>query len=192
MAKGIIFVVVVTVAAILAARRGEDNVPQTRMEWARSIAYWLFTILAAFEMVAGAMWDFLRIEYVRVVLAHLGYPMYLLFILGAWRVPGGLVLLLPRFPRIKEWAYAGAIFDYTGAAASHLFVRDNVGAWIAPLIFAIFTIASWGLRPEARRLPRAGDAATTARPVAWLVPVLITAAMIVFALLNLPKGAPPA
>lgn len=190
MVQGVLFVIAVTIAAILAARRGEDNMPQTRMEWARTIAYWLFTILVAFEMVAGAMWDFLRIEYVRVVLAHLGYPMYLLFILGAWRVPGGLVLLLPRFPRIKEWAYAGAIFDYTGAAASHLFMRDSAGTWIAPLILAVFTIASWALRPGARRLPRTGDASTTVRPVAWLVPVLITVAIVVFALLNLPKGAP--
>jgi hypothetical protein len=67
-------------------------------------------------------------------------------ILGAWRVPGALALLVPRFPRLKEWAYAGAFFSYTGAAASHLLARDT-GQWPAQLIFSVFTLVSWALRP---------------------------------------------
>ena len=85
----------------------------------RTIIYWIFTFMVAYEMVAGGIWDLLRIEYVRVVLAHLGYPMYLLTIIGVWKIPCAIVLFLPRFLRLKEWAYAGAVFNYTGAAASH-------------------------------------------------------------------------
>src|SRR6516165_12617148 len=92
----------------------------------RIVANWIFTLIVAWEMVAGSLWDLLRIEYVRVVLTHLGYPLYLLMILGAWKLTCAVVLLLPRFPRLKEWAYAGAFFNYSGAAASHFLVGDGL------------------------------------------------------------------
>jgi hypothetical protein len=50
---------------------------------------------------------------------HLGYPLYFVTILGFWKVLGAMALLAPRFPRLKEWAYAGTFFEMTGAAASH-------------------------------------------------------------------------
>lgn len=181
---------VASTAAVLAARYEEDGAPRTRTAWARAIAYSLFTVVVAFEMAAGAVWDLLHIEYVRVVLTHLGYPLYLLDILGVWRIPCALVLLLPRFPRLKEWAYAGAIFNYTGAAASHLLAGDRAGQWAGPLVFTAFTLASWALRPPARRLPRLAPAIEM-RAVPWYVPVLIVAAMLVFAFFTLPSGAPP-
>jgi hypothetical protein len=67
------------------------------MDWIRTIAYWVFMLFVAYEMAAGGIWDLLRIEYVRVVLAHLGYPMYLLTIIGVWKIPCAFVLLVPRF-----------------------------------------------------------------------------------------------
>ncbi len=85
----------------------------------RMIAYWAFTFLVAYEMMVGGIWDLLRIECVRVVLAHLGYPMYLLAIIGVWKIPCAIILFLPGFLRLQELAYAGAVFNYTGAAASH-------------------------------------------------------------------------
>ena len=107
-----------TFAGVLTGRHEEDA-PRRRQGTGPVDSYWLFTVVVAFELAAGALWDLLRIEFVRVFLLHLGYPLYLLIILGVWRIPGALVLLVPRFPRLKEWAYAGAFFDYTGAAASH-------------------------------------------------------------------------
>jgi DoxX-like family len=65
-------------------------------------------------------------------------------------------LLAPRRPLLKEWAYAGLIFNYTGAAASHLVMRDGVGALVAPMIFTACAAASWALRPASRQLPVAG------------------------------------
>jgi DoxX-like family len=106
----------------------------------------------AYEMVAGSMWDLLRIEYVRVTLTHLGYPLYLLLILGVWKLPCAVVLLIPRFERLKEWTYAGAFFNYSGAVASHLFVGDRLSVWIWPLVFALLTLVSWAVRPSERRL----------------------------------------
>jgi uncharacterized membrane protein YphA (DoxX/SURF4 family) len=116
----------------------------------RTIAYWVTTVLVAAELGVGGVWDILRIPYVRAIIEHLGYPSYFLVIMGVWKVPGAVVLLVPRFPRLKEWAYAGAFFNYTGAAASHLAVGDGAGALVAPIIFTGLVAASWVLRPPSR------------------------------------------
>src|SRR5262249_12017868 len=87
----------------------------------RTIAYWFFTFLVGYEMVAGALWALLRLPYPLANLTHLGYPHHLLTILGVWDALGAVVVLSPRFGRLKEWAYAGAFFNYSGAVASHLF-----------------------------------------------------------------------
>ncbi|HET7349060.1 MAG TPA: DoxX family protein [Acidobacteriaceae bacterium] len=181
----IILIVLATAAGVLASMH-EADATQSR---ARLIAYWLFTIVVAFELAAGALWDLLHIEFVRASLVRLGYPQYLLYILGAWRIPGTLALLVPRFPRLKEWAYAGAFFDFTGAAASLLFIGARPGQWIVPLIFAAFTLLSSALRPPSRRLPSAAPAGER-HWLTWSTPILITAAMLVVAFLTLPKGPP--
>jgi hypothetical protein len=158
--------------------------------WIRTVAYWLFTLAVAYEMVAGSLWDLLRIEYVRGTLSHLGYPLYLAIILGVWKFPCALALLAPRFPRVKEWAYAGAFFNYSGAMASHLSVGDGPQKWVWPLAFALFTIASWALRPPERRVAPVPIAEKETRTIAWLVPVVVVAVFAVLSLLSLPKGLP--
>lgn len=97
------------------------------------------------------MWDILRTPQVRATIEHLGYPAYFLVILGVWKLPGAVVLLAPRLPRVKEWAYAGAVFTYTGAAVSHLRVGDGTAAVWFPITFTVLAAASWALRPPARR-----------------------------------------
>lgn len=159
-----------------------------------TIAYWTFTSVVAFEMVAGGIWDLLRIEYVRVVLAHLGYPLYLLTIIGVWKIPCAIVLFVPGFLRVKEWAYAGAFFNYTGAAASHFLVGDRTANWMGPLVLAGLTLASWALRPPARRLPNSEslpESYNDRRVAAWLVPILVLLGMFIVSLATLPKGPPP-
>jgi hypothetical protein len=84
--------------------------------------------------------------------AQLGYPAYLLTILGIWKLAGGLVILAPRLPRLKEWAYAGAIFDLTGAAASHFACGNGARHIIVPLAIAIVALVSWATRPARRTL----------------------------------------
>ena len=131
--------------------------------------------------------DLLRIEYVRVVLAHLGYPMYLLTILGVWRIPGTLALLVPRFARLKEWAYAGAFFNYTSATASHLAIHDGPSHWLLPLIFAALTLVSWALRPPSRRLFTPPRAKTSV--FVWGMPVILLIAMLLLTAWTLPTTA---
>lgn len=184
-----ILVVVLATGADIFSRRQDQAFPLGRAGWIRAVAYSFSTVLVAFEMAAGGWWDLLHIEYVRVVLAHLGYPMYLLYILGVLKIPCAIVLLVPGFPRLKEWAYAGAIFDYAGAAASHLFAGDGVGMWAAPLILVGITMASWALGSPYRKLLAPGYE-TRLRPARFAVPIAIVAGMSVVALLTLPKDAP--
>jgi DoxX-like family len=160
----------------------------SRSRW-RDIAYWGTTSVVAYEMVAGSMWDLLRIEYVRVVLAHLGYPLYLLLILGVWKLPCAVVLLIPRFPRLKEWAYAGAFFNYSGAVGSHVLVGDQPSIWIWAFGFAVLTLASWALRPAERMLATASPETKTQR-LEWIVPIVVTFVMLVVALFTLPEAPP--
>jgi uncharacterized membrane protein len=119
----------------------------------RTVVYWVTTLLVVAEMGVGGAWDILRIPFVRTILGHLGYPVYLALIMGVWKVPGALALLVPRHPRLAEWAYAGAFFTYSGAVASHLAVGDGAGALVAPIVFAALTVASWALRPPDRGGP---------------------------------------
>ena len=119
----------------------------------RAVAYWVATGLVAANLAVGGVWDLLQTPYVRGMMEHLGYPEYFVVILGVWKLPGAAVLLLPGLPRLKEWAYAGAVFTFTGAVASHLTVGDGPAAFVPPVILTGLTAASWLLRPPARRDP---------------------------------------
>jgi len=94
-------------------------------------------------------------------MSHLGYPVYFAALLGVWKILGGLAILAPRMPRLKEWAYAGMFFDLTGAAVSHGSVGDPPARILTPLAILVLVIASWALRPKSRVL-RAADAASQA------------------------------
>ncbi|MCI0708596.1 MAG: DoxX family protein [Chloroflexi bacterium] len=108
-------------------------------------------MIIALELVAGGIWDILKIPFVHdLVVDDLGYPSYFLTIIGVWKVPGAVVLLAPRLARLKEWAYAGAFFTYSGAAASHLAVGD-VDVALGPAVFGVIALVSWALRPTGRR-----------------------------------------
>jgi uncharacterized membrane protein YphA (DoxX/SURF4 family) len=122
----------------------------------RAIVYWVATVSVAGELAVGGVWDLLRIDYVRDVVEHLGYPTYLLTIMGVWKIPGAVALLIPRFPRLKEWVYAGAVINYASAVASHLIVGDGLGAVVAPTALLALTVTSWALRPAATALQKGG------------------------------------
>jgi uncharacterized membrane protein YphA (DoxX/SURF4 family) len=115
----------------------------------RVVAYWVTTVLVAAELAVGGVWDLLRTDYVRDVVEHLGYPTYLLTIMGVWKLPGAIVLLLSRFGRLQEWVYAGAVINYASAAASHVIVGDSLAAIVAPVALLALTIASSILKPTA-------------------------------------------
>ena len=85
------------------------------------VVYWIRTALTAFVFLSGGVFDILQPGFLMEGMLKLGYPPYFCTILGVWKVLGGIVVLLPRLPRLKEWAYAGMLFDLTGASASHAF-----------------------------------------------------------------------
>ena len=125
----------------------------------KSVVYWIATALIALETLAGGATDIVHGRTNLVsgapvvdVVTSLGYPVYILTILGIWKLLGGVTLLAPRLPRLKEWAYAGVIFELTGAAASLIVRGHGVGDVTTPLVLAVLAIASWALRPASRTL----------------------------------------
>lgn len=114
--------------------------------------YWVFTALFAAAMLAGAIGNLTRSESMATEIVGLGYPAYLMTILGVAKLSGALTLLAPGLPRLKEWAYAGFTFDLLGATASHAIMGDPIFATIKPLIVLALAGASYALAPESRRL----------------------------------------
>ena len=118
----------------------------------RVVAYWTTTAALAAECFVGGVMGALRLQPFKGVVTHLGYPPYFMTVLGVCYVSAGVVLLAPRLPLVKEWAYAGLIFIYTGATASHIWVGDDAKTLVGPLILVGITVVSWTLRPRRRRL----------------------------------------
>jgi hypothetical protein len=124
---------------------------------AKNITYWTTTVLIAFFIGSGGVAQLARVPGTVDGFVHiLGYPRYFVTILGFWKVLGAIAILVPRFPRLKEWAYAGIFFDLTGAAASSAAVGGSGGIYafhiLAPLVLAVVAVASWALRPESRTI----------------------------------------
>jgi DoxX-like family len=117
----------------------------------RRAGYWIATAAIVVEMGVGGVWDVARLSFVRDVVVHLGYPTYFLVLLGVWKILGAIALVIPRRALLKEWAYAGAFFVYTGAIVSHLTVRYSRGEVAVLAVMAVLTVASWALRPADRR-----------------------------------------
>jgi len=184
----LILLVLAVVASIYAGRQEGDAAPASRAAWARLIAYWVFTVAVAYENTAGAWWDLLNIKFIRELMAHLGYPPYIAYIEGVPRIPFVLAVLLPRFARLKEWAYAWTFFTYGGIAVSEFLVGSRL--WVRTLVFCGGVLVSWILRPPSRKL---GNSAPTTRPsaLAWSVPLIVAAAMVAVAYLNVPTYGPP-
>jgi len=134
----------------------------------RSAGYWLATAAVAAELAVGGVWDIARLPVVRDLVTHLGYPSYFLVLLGTWKVLGAAALIVPRRPLLKEWAYAGAFFTYTGAIASHLTTGYALGEVGLLAVLTALTVLSWALRPPSRRTPRC--AVTPASPTATTPP----------------------
>lgn len=116
----------------------------------RAVGYWVTTALTALLIGSGGIMQLLRTPDSVAGITTLGYPVYLVVLLGVWKVLGAVTILAPRVPRLKEWAYAGIVFDLTGASASHAASGSSAGNVIAPLLFAALAMVSWALRPESR------------------------------------------
>ena len=118
-----------------------------------NIIYWIATVWLSLGMLSTAIVQLLRLEKENEFMLQLGYPVYFLTIIGAWKVLGVIAVLVPKFALLKEWAYAGFFFLTTGAIISHM-VRGEVKDIFGPLLLVVLTIVSWYFRPPARRVPQ--------------------------------------
>src|SRR5579872_6880248 len=119
----------------------------------KKIIYWVATALLAIGMLQSGIFAALRTKQWVDLVTSLGYPVYFLTILGVWKILGVIAILIPRYPLLKEWAYAGFFFAMTGALASHLAVGDyGLKGLMGPFFQAVFVVVSWYFRPADRKV----------------------------------------
>jgi uncharacterized membrane protein YphA (DoxX/SURF4 family) len=118
----------------------------------RNIGYWVATVLFSLVYFGSGLADVLHAPPVISTLAHLGYPAYFASIVGPWKIGAAITLLAPGFPRVKEWAYAGVVFDLTGALASHAVLGDHGPKQIVPIVLLGLLVTSYRLRSASRVL----------------------------------------
>jgi hypothetical protein len=125
------------------------------MNKGKLITYWVATVLLSVGMLGSGIAQLMRAKEMVGILTHLGYPLYLMSILGTWKILGVIAILLPGFKLVKEWAYAGLFFTMTGALVSHLIMGDSGKAVIGPAAQTIFIVLSWYCRPANRKIDTA-------------------------------------
>jgi uncharacterized membrane protein YphA (DoxX/SURF4 family) len=118
----------------------------------RKIGYWVTTALVCAMFAMSGVMSLMQVDAQEQVMLALGFPVYLLTLLGIAKILAVVALLMPARPLLKEWAYAGLVFDMIGAGYSHFMVGDPIGTTITPFVFLALTIASYILRPDSRRL----------------------------------------
>jgi uncharacterized membrane protein YphA (DoxX/SURF4 family) len=116
------------------------------------IIYWIATLWLALGMTSTGIVQLLKMKEEADMMAHLGYPLYFLTILGIWKILGVIAVLIPKFPLLKEWAYAGFIFVMSGAVFSHFAVGDSGIAYFGPSLLLVLTVISWYFRPAERKI----------------------------------------
>src|SRR5215831_19456503 len=118
----------------------------------KRVAYWVCTGLVAFLIGSGGLAYALQVPDVVQGAVALGFPVHFVVLLGIWKVLGSITILVPRFPLLKEWAYAGIVIDLTGAASATIATGAEWWHAAAPLSIGMLLAASWALRPASRRL----------------------------------------
>ncbi|MFI5453777.1 DoxX family protein [Pedobacter sp. UC225_61] len=118
------------------------------------IIFWIATAWLFLGMLSTGIVQTLKVKDEVIMFTHLGYPAYLLTILGVWKILGVIFILIPKFPVVKEWAYAGFFFTMSGAIFSHLAIGDGAKEFFGPTLLLILTIISWYFRPTNRKIAR--------------------------------------
>jgi hypothetical protein len=116
------------------------------------IIYWVVTIWLALGMLSTGIVQVMKMDEEITMFTHLGYPVYLLTLLGVWKILGVVVVLAPRLPLLKEWAYAGFFFTMSGAIISHFAVGDGAAEYFGPALLIVLTGLSWYFRPADKKL----------------------------------------
>ena len=116
------------------------------------IIYWIATIWLSLGMLSTGIVQLLKTNEEVDMMTRLGYPIYFLSLIGIWKILGVVAVLVPKFPLLKEWAYAGFFIAMSGAVISHLIIGDEAKEIFGPTLLLILTMVSWYFRPADRKL----------------------------------------
>lgn len=122
------------------------------MSTRKKIIYWITTLWLALGMISTAVVQLIPLQEEVKAIEKLGYPPYLMTLIGIWKILGVIAILIPGYALLKEWAYAGFFFAMSGAAVSHMVSGDSIGEQVPPLLLLVLTIFSWSLRPPGRKI----------------------------------------
>jgi uncharacterized membrane protein YphA (DoxX/SURF4 family) len=125
------------------------------MEKRNRIIYWIATVWLALGMVSTGVVQILKMPEEVSNFTSLGYPLYLMTLLGVWKLLGSIAILIPKLQVLKEWAYAGFFFVMTGAIISHLVMQHPASEIFPSLLLLVLTVVSWYFRPADRKLIQA-------------------------------------
>jgi hypothetical protein len=126
----------------------------------QNTGYWASLGLFAAIYTFSAIMDLTGVGPAHQTMLHLGYPAYVATILGIWKAGAVVTLLSPRLARLKEWAYAGIVFDLSGGFVSHVATGDALPKPIIPIVVLALALTSYVLRPASRRLEAPAVGAT--------------------------------
>lgn len=127
------------------------NTPQQSQKRTK-IIYWVFTLWMALGMVSTAIVQLIKSKDELLNFTNLGYPSYLMTIIGIWKILGVIAILIPKRLLLKEWAYAGFFFVMSGAVVSHFIVGDTAGRTFPAVLLLALVIISWYFRPADRKI----------------------------------------
>jgi hypothetical protein len=116
------------------------------------VIYWIATVWLSLGMTSTGIVQIIKMKEEVEKMTQLGYPHYFLTIIGVWKLLGVAVILVPRYPLLKEWAYAGFFFAMSGAAISHLMVGHPIIEILPSLLLLVLTSLSWYFRPSERKI----------------------------------------
>lgn len=116
------------------------------------IIYWIATLWLSLGMLSGGIAQLFQVKETVAGVTHLGYPIYILTIIGIWKILGVAAILLPKFTLLKEWTYAGFFFLMTGALFSHIANGDPAKENFGPVLLIILIVVSWYFRPANRKI----------------------------------------
>ena len=129
------------------------------MKKRNKIIYWIATIWLASGMLATGVQQLMKVQLEGALsppgvygITELGYPVYVLTLLGVWKILGVVALLMPKMPLLKEWAYAGVFFLLTGAIFSHIAVDHPMKELFPSFLLLVLTVLSWYFRPENKKI----------------------------------------
>ncbi len=123
------------------------------MKKSHKVIYWIATVWLSLGMASTGIVQLMKMQEEIDNFNSLGYPIYLMTIIGAWKIAGVIAVLVPKFTLLKEWAYAGFFFAMSGAIISHLAVGHGGLQVFGPALLLVLTIVSWYFRPANRKTP---------------------------------------